>query len=74
MVIEGEEVDTHWPDRRLIVEVDGAGHRRPNVKRNDARRDRLLAAAGWRVLHVDADAVVREPARVLATLADAGLT
>jgi very-short-patch-repair endonuclease len=73
VVIEGEEVDAHWPDRRLIVEVDGAGHRRPNVKRNDARRDRLLAAAGWRVLHIDADAVLLEPDRVIATLAHAGL-
>ncbi|MDA0162350.1 DUF559 domain-containing protein [Solirubrobacter ginsenosidimutans] len=73
VVIEGEEADAHWPDRRLIVEVDGAGHRRPNVKRKDARRDRLLTAAGWRVVHIDADEIVLEPDSVLATLAHAGL-
>jgi very-short-patch-repair endonuclease len=73
VVIEGEEVDAHWPDRRLIVEVDGAGHRRPNVKRNDARRDRLLAAAGWRVLRIDAEKIEAEPAEVLVRLARFGL-
>lgn len=72
-VIEGEEVDAHWPDRRLIVEVDGDGHRRPNIKRNDARRDRLLIAAGWRVLRIDAEKIKASPAEVLATLARAGL-
>jgi hypothetical protein len=72
-VVEGEEVDAHWPDRRLIVEVDGDGHRRPNVKRNDARRDRLLIAAGWRVVRVDAEKIKASPAEVLATLARAGL-
>lgn len=73
VLVEGEEVDAHWPDRRLIVEVDGGGHRRPNVKRNDARRDRLLTAAGWRILRIDADKIKAEPAEVLETLARAGL-
>src|SRR4051794_10720472 len=32
-----EEVDFHWPDRRLVVEVDGPGHARPAARRDDAR-------------------------------------
>ena len=38
----GYEVDFRWPERRLVVEVDG-NHTRPNDKRNDAGRDRVLA-------------------------------
>jgi hypothetical protein len=31
------EPDFRWPERRLVVEVDGPGHRRERAKRNDAR-------------------------------------
>jgi hypothetical protein len=45
----GYEVDFCWPDHRLAVEVDG-NHTRPNDKRNDAGRDRVLRNAGYTVL------------------------
>ena len=45
-----EEVDFHWPDRRLVVEIDGGPHGRPPTRRDDARRDAKLAAAGFTVL------------------------
>jgi hypothetical protein len=49
--LEGEEVDCHWPDRMLVVEVDGPGHRdRPPAQRDDARKDAKLRAAGYTVL------------------------
>jgi len=48
VTIEGYEVDCVWPERRLIVEVDGGGHR----PYGDAARDRRLAAAGWRTRRV----------------------
>jgi putative AbiEi antitoxin of type IV toxin-antitoxin system/uncharacterized protein DUF559 len=70
--VEGEEVDAHWPERKLIVEVDGHGHRRPAQRRDDARRDAKLRAAGWTVLRVTAAEVEREPDRVLSRLGCSG--
>ena len=37
----GEEVDCHWPDRKLVVEVDGRGHgrERTRARRRAARRE-----------------------------------
>ena len=45
-----EEVDFHWPDRNLVVEIDGGPHGRPPTRRDDARRDAKLTAAGFTVL------------------------
>ena len=64
----GEEVDFHWPDRRLIVEVDGPGHRRPRTKREDQRRDRELQANGWTVLRYTADEIEQRPDDVMRRL------
>ena len=44
------EVDARFPDSKLVVEVDGAGHGRPPSRREDADRDARLAAAGYEVL------------------------
>ena len=71
--VEGEEVDAHWPERKLIVEVDGHGHRRPAQKRDDARRDAKLRDAGWTVVRVTAGEVEHEPERVLGKLERVGL-
>ena len=70
--VEGEEVDAHWPDRRPIVEIDGHGQRRPITRRDDARRDAKLEAAGWTVLRVGADEVQQHSQRVLERIACAG--
>lgn len=43
------EVDFVWFDRGLIIEVDGPGHRQPNSRKKDPRRDSDLRAAGYRV-------------------------
>lgn len=64
----GEEVDCHWPNRRLAVEIDGAGHRRQRTKRDDARRDRKFREAGWKVLRFSGDDIERRPAEVIARL------
>lgn len=48
--IIGNEPDFVWPDRLLIVEVDGPGHDRPQAADQDARRDDLLRRSGWTVL------------------------
>jgi hypothetical protein len=68
MELEGLEVDCQWPEHRLVVEVDGPGHLRPAIKREDARRDRLLVAAGHTVLRVTDVELEREPGEVLARL------
>ena len=50
--IEDLEVDFHWPQLNLIVEVDGPGHTRPRTKREDQERDARLRAAGHTILRV----------------------
>jgi very-short-patch-repair endonuclease len=60
------EVDFHWPDRRLCVEMDGPGHGRPRTREEDRLRDRRLEAAGQRVLRLTADAVRERPADAIA--------
>lgn len=65
-LVEGEEVDFHWPEQRLVVEVDGPGHTRPAVRVADARRDRALRTAGWVVLRFSDEDVLQRPAFVRA--------
>jgi very-short-patch-repair endonuclease len=57
--IAGEEADLSWPDRRLIVEIDG--DRFHEDKAEDARKTRVWTAAGHRVERIRADAVFAEP-------------
>jgi hypothetical protein len=69
--LAGFEVDFLWPERLLVVEIDGGGHERPTARRKDALEDRVLRAAGYRVLRfTDAD-LERRPADVIAGLAAA---
>ena len=57
--------DFYAPSARLIVEVDGGYHARR--VRADARRDRKLARAGYRVVRLQAELVMRDlPAAVRA--------
>lgn len=44
------EVDLLWSERRLIIEVDGPGHRQPNSRRKDPARDADLSEAGFKVV------------------------
>ena len=50
--VAGLEVDFCWPDRRLVVEVDGPGHARAPTRREDFERERKLEAAGYEVRRV----------------------
>ncbi len=65
-------VDLAWPERRVVVEFDGDGHRERRVFVADGRRQNALVGAGWTVLRFTSadvrgrpDAVVREIARAL---------
>jgi hypothetical protein len=74
------EVDCAWPARRLVVELDGhATHSTRAAYERDRARDRVLQAAGWRVvrvtwrqLHGDPDRVAADLAALLARYAQAG--
>jgi len=64
------EVDFHWPDRRLVVEVDGyVAHAGPVAFERDRRRDQDLAARGLRVVRVTWRQLAQEPDAVAARLA-----
>ena len=64
----GYEVDFHWPDRLLAVEIDG-NHTRPKDRRGDAARDRTLRAAGYTVVRFTGAQVEQRPEAVLSRLA-----
>ncbi len=66
--IESYIVDFICRDKRLIVEVDGGQHSE-NTK--DMERDRLLAAAGYRVLRFWNNDVLGNKNGVLETILDA---
>lgn len=71
--LHGWEADLHWPERALVIELDGwQGHRTREAFERDHRRDLDLEAHGFRVLRVsweqfrtDRAAVVRALSRVL---------
>ncbi len=50
--------DLYVPALRLVIEVDGGYHAR--MARADARRDRALRRAGYRVVRVEATLVLRD--------------
>ena len=72
-LVEGFEVDCLWREQRLVVELDGrAFHGTSDGFERDRERDRLLQAAGWRVirltwrqLHLDGAGVARDLAGLL---------
>lgn len=70
-VAGGLEVDYHWPELRLVVEVDGwrfhGGRERANADRD---RDQRLAAAGWLVVRFTRDQIDADPAECARRLAE----
>jgi very-short-patch-repair endonuclease len=67
--IAGFEVDAVWPDRRLVVELDGyAFHRTRGAFERDRARDADLQLAGYRVRRVTARRLADEPAAVAAAI------
>jgi hypothetical protein len=60
-----ELVDFHWPDERVVLEIDGPTHVASRVqRRRDRRRDARLRQLGWQVVRVPADEADTAPARV----------
>jgi very-short-patch-repair endonuclease len=65
-VLQGYIADYYACAAHLIVEVDGGWH--SGRARADARRDRALAAAGYRVLRVAEEEVLSALPQVLARI------
>ena len=55
----------------LIVEVDGPGHTRPRTRREDARRDARLRAAGHRIVRIPDYEIDHPPKTVASSLLSA---
>lgn len=62
-------VDLLVPKLKLVVEVDGGYH--AQRERADERRGRALAAAGYRVVRVPAELVVRDLQAAVALVVEA---
>jgi REase_MTES_1575 len=68
-LVEGFEVDFHWPAQKLIVETDGREtHATPIAFERDRERDLVLEAADWRVIRLTWRQVTEDPERVVALL------
>ena len=65
-------VDFAYPEQRVVVEAQGARwHSSARAISNDRERRNRLTLAGWRVLEVAWDDVVRRPRHVAASIANA---
>ena len=62
-------VDFYCPAATLVVEVDGDYHRDPARARADARRDRKLTKASYRIVRLPAQPVLAIPRRRLPSCA-----
>lgn len=63
------QVDCHWPEARLIVELDSwQAHGTRSAFRSDRARDRALLLAGYRVLRITWAQLDDEPERIAADL------
>jgi very-short-patch-repair endonuclease len=64
--VEGFEVDVAWPERRLVVELDGRGyHSHRAAFETDRVRDARLQVGGYRVLRVTEARLKREPQKII---------
>ena len=69
-IVNGFEVDFHWPELGLVVETDGLRyHRTPSAQTRDRLRDQTHVAAGLTVLRFTHWQVKYEPAHVRRVLA-----
>jgi hypothetical protein len=64
-IIEGLEVDAHWPRALLVAELDGRRHHATTAAfERDRERDAALAAAGYTVMRFTWRRIQRDPAGV----------
>jgi hypothetical protein len=63
VVVAGEEADLSWSRELLIIEIDGGPFHQDVGE--DARKEAVWRAAGWRVLRIDSDHVYEHPQQFL---------
>jgi hypothetical protein len=69
VMVNGFEVDFHWPDLGLVVETDGwRYHRTASAQTRDALRDQTHTASGFTTLRFSHYQVAYEPQHVLRIL------
>jgi very-short-patch-repair endonuclease len=69
-MVNGYEVDFHWPELGLVVETDGLRyHRTPSSQSRDQRRDQTHTASGLTTLRFSHYQVKHEPTYVRSVLA-----
>lgn len=61
-----EEVDFHWPELRLVIEIDGPDHDTAYQRAKDHARDELLRSRGWDVVRFSVADLRERPSWVLA--------
>jgi very-short-patch-repair endonuclease len=67
--VAGFEVDVLWPDRRLVVELDGYSfHRSRRAFEGDRVRDAQLQLAGYRVVRITSRRLAEERSAVAGTI------
>jgi hypothetical protein len=70
-VVEGHEVDAHWPGRALVVELDSFRYHRTRASfEADRRRDAALLVAERPVLRITQRRLRSEPERLSAELSE----
>jgi very-short-patch-repair endonuclease len=75
LVLDGRRVvpDFRWPERRLVLEADGAAwHENPTARDDDADRQALLERHGDRVIRVTWQQAISRPTETLARIRAAG--
>jgi len=75
LVVAGRRLvpDFRWPERRLVVEADGAiWHDSKLAREDDADRQALLELYGERVLRVTWEQAIRRPRETLSRMRAAG--
>lgn len=66
VAVAGLEVDAHWPQWRLVVELDSrAYHSSPRAFERDRERDATLLRAGQRVLRITSRRMTNHPTTVV---------
>ncbi len=63
--------DFYCHEARLVVELDGPSHRREDQRECDALRDEELQQEGFRVLRLQNEFVLHDPARALQVIGEA---